>query len=205
MPERAPIRTTPKILADLRTLRVMVFHPDDDDGKRVLAQLGRIGCTAERQWPPAPELPDAVDLIFLAVRPEILNRPIAWLERTGRPPLIAIVTYESPIILEFLLRVDAESAVSTPVRSFGLLAAMTVGYHQHAGKRDSRKRVAQLEKRLLSVRTLNEAKALLIETQGMTEEQAYQHIRTLSMVQRQSVHDIAEQIIQAHSLLSRKP
>lgn len=204
MPGRSTIRTTPKLLADLRTLRVMVYHPDDDDGRRVLEQLGRIGCHAMRQWPPAPALPEAIDLVFLAVHPEILGRALGWLEHPGRPPLIAIVTYESPTILDFLLRVDAEGAVSTPVRSFGLLAAMAMGCHQHAGKRDSRRRVAQLERRLLSMRTLNEAKALLMEAQGISEDEAYQHIRRLSMEQRRSLQDTAEQILQAHALLKPK-
>ena len=80
MPGRSTIRTTPKLLADLRTLRVMVYHPDDDDGRRVPEQLGRIGCHAMRQWPPAPALPEAIDTVFLAVHPEILGRALGWLE-----------------------------------------------------------------------------------------------------------------------------
>ena len=202
--ERSPIRTTPKILADLRTLRVMAYHPDDDNGRLVLEQLNRIGCHTVRQWPPVPTLPEATDLVFLAVRPEILGCAPAWLESEERPPLIAIVTYESPTILEFLLRVDAEGTVSTPVRSFGLLTAMAISCHQHARKNDSRRRIRQLEKRMLSLRTLNEAKALLMEAQGIPEQQAYQHIRRLSMEQRRSLQDIAEQIIQAHALLKPK-
>jgi AmiR/NasT family two-component response regulator len=204
MPERPTSRTTPKILADLRTLRVLVYHPDDDNGRLVLEQLNRIGCQTARQWPPVPVLPQATDLIFLAVRPEILGCAPAWLDSENRPPLIAIVTYESPTILEFLLRIDAEGTVSTPVRSFGLLTAMAISCHQHAGKNENRRRIRQLENRMLSMRTLNEAKTLLMTAQDISEEDAYKHIRRLSMEQRRSLQDIAEQVIQAYALLKPK-
>ncbi|MBN3735612.1 hypothetical protein [Burkholderia sp. Tr-20390] len=61
--------------------------------------------------------------MILAVRPDLLHLSIPWLEDDARPPLIAVTTYESPTILELMLRIDAQSAVTTPVRSFGLLSA----------------------------------------------------------------------------------
>jgi hypothetical protein len=128
---------------------------------------------------------------------------IPWLEDDARPPLIAVTTYESPTILELLLRIDAQSAVTTPVRSFGLLSAMALACHQHRRDDDYRRRIAQLEQRLASVRTLQDAKALLMQVHGISEEEVYQQIRSQAMEKRIAIHQLAEQIVQAHALLKR--
>lgn len=204
MRERSHIRTTPRLLAEIRSLRVMVYYPDDENGQLIIEQLTRIGCRTEQRWPPAASLPETAELVILAARPDLLSLSIPWLEDEARPPLIAITTYESPTILELLLRIDVESALSTPVRAFGLLSAMALACHQHRRDDDYRRRIAQLEQRLGSLRTLNDAKALLMQAHGLNEEEAYQQIRKLAMEKRIAVHQLAEQIVQAHELLKRQ-
>ena len=39
------------ILRGLRSLKVVVIHPQDQDGEELLAQLHRIGCEVEVCWP----------------------------------------------------------------------------------------------------------------------------------------------------------
>ncbi|WP_049127007.1 ANTAR domain-containing response regulator, partial [Burkholderia cenocepacia] len=105
--------------------------------------------------------------------------------------------------LELMLRIDAQSAVTTPVRSFGLLSAMALACHQSRRHDEYRRRIAQLEQRAMSVRTLQEAKALLMQHNAISEEEAYQQIRTQAMERRISINQLAEQIVQAHALLKR--
>ncbi|WP_323120216.1 ANTAR domain-containing response regulator [Burkholderia alba] len=204
MRPRSHVRSTPRLLAELRSLRVIVYYPDDDNGLLIVEQLSRIGCPTEQRWPPPAALPESVDLVILAARPDLLSLSIPWLEDDARPPLIAVTTYESPTILELLLRIDAESALSTPVRSFGLLSAMALACHQHRRDEDYRRRISQLEQRLVSVRTLQEAKTLLMQAHGISEDEAYQQIRSQAMEKRIPVHQLAEQIVQAHELLKRQ-
>jgi len=73
------VRSTPQLLKDLRTLKIVVFHPDDSDGRQLTQQLQRIGCQVQAFWPPLPSLPEGVDVIFLAVRPESVATDFAWL------------------------------------------------------------------------------------------------------------------------------
>ena len=35
---------TPRLLRELRSLSVVVFHPEDQDGQELIGQLQRIGC-----------------------------------------------------------------------------------------------------------------------------------------------------------------
>lgn len=50
--------------------RVVVFHPDDDDGQTLTNHLRRMGFQVERCWPPLETLPDRTDLVFRALLPE---------------------------------------------------------------------------------------------------------------------------------------
>src|SRR5689334_19418900 len=88
------------LLRQLRSMNVVVFHPEDQDGQEVIAQLHRIGCRVQAYWPPLEKLPPDVDVVFLAVRPEVLSIDMPWLRRDSAPPVIAVVTYENPVLVE---------------------------------------------------------------------------------------------------------
>ena len=82
-----PLSGTSKLLRDLRSLRVVVFHPSDQDGEEIIRQLQRIGCQVKAFWPPLERLPEDVDLVFLAVRPEVIGHDFPWLKSPQTPAL----------------------------------------------------------------------------------------------------------------------
>ena len=61
--------------------------------------------------------------------------------------------------------------------------------------RTSRNRQSTLEEKMEELRLVNRAKWLLIEEQGMTEEEAHRAIQKLAMERRLSRTEVAEQII----------
>jgi len=85
---------------DLREITVLVIHPDDDDGRNLIAQLQRIGCQVRAQWPIPEKLVQEADVIVLSVAPETLSANAPWLLRPGVPPIIPVIVYENPIIVE---------------------------------------------------------------------------------------------------------
>ena len=105
---------TSRVLRDLRSLRVLLVHPDDQDGQELIAQLQRIGCQVKAFWPPAEKLPDEADLIFLAMRPEFLSMDLPWARRDDAPPIIAVVNYENPTTIEAVLRINACLLYTSP-------------------------------------------------------------------------------------------
>jgi AmiR/NasT family two-component response regulator len=83
-------RSTPDLLRNLRNTRVLVFHPKDADGELLAQQLERIGCQVITMWPPLADLPDSVDMVFCAVRPDHAALRCPWME--GEPPVPVIAT-----------------------------------------------------------------------------------------------------------------
>jgi AmiR/NasT family two-component response regulator len=192
---------TPRLLRELRSLSVMVFHPEDQDGQELIGQLQRIGCQVKAFWPPLDKLPDEVDLIFLAVRPEVLSVDLPWLRREGSPPLIAVVTYENPVIVEAVLRLNAYGVIASPVKSFGLLTSMVVAVNQAENAKERGKYVARLEQRLAGQRKIAKAKAILMQSRNISEEDAYNLIRNRAMTKRVTTEEIADAVINANEIL----
>ena len=199
-----PISGTSKLLRELRSQRVVVFHPNDPDGEEIIRQLQRIGCQVKAFWPPLEKLTDDVDLIFLAVRPEALTRDFAWLKAEEKPPLIAVVNYENPTIVEAVIKIDAHGVLASPVKSSGLLTAMVIARQLAAKEREQAKHIERLEQRLAGIRRLTKAKAILMETRNISEDQAYEIIREQAMSKRVTTEEIATAIINANEILGYK-
>jgi len=191
-------------LRDLRGLFVVIVHPRDPDGQAMLEQMERIGCKTELVWPPKRELPTNADVVFLGLffdNRKDLTDMIRRSEKPG-PAIIGVVDYENPAMLEFVLEIGAIAVTSKPVRSFGILTNLVVGYANSLREQEAQDRIARLEKKLLGKRNIAEAKTVLIRMHGMNEEDAYKLIRERAMDKRMTIEDMAQAIIDANHLLS---
>ena len=202
MSAKAPSGTS-RLLRELRSLRVLLVHPDDTDGQELRAQLQRIGCQVRAFWPPTDKLPEDTDLVFFAMRPELVSSGLPWLKREGAPPVIAVVTYEDPTTVEAVLRLNAYAVVPSPVKSFGLLSAIVVTLNQVEKGVEREKYIGRLEQRLAAQLKINKPKAILMQSRNMSEEDAYKLIRDRAMSRRATTEEIADAVIKANEILGK--
>lgn len=195
-------RITPEFLTQLRNLRIVVLHPRDADGEVLIQQLKRIGCQVQTFWPPVQDIPDNVDVVYYAIQSNEMHAPLNFSNFEQPPAVIAVVGYENPTIFEVMLRLGATGVLSAPLRSTGVLASLvlTVGLTQEI--RGYKKRVQRLEQKLLSVNQINDAKAILMRTRGVSDAEAYKIIREQAMSKRVATEEIARAIIHADEILS---
>ncbi|HEY3599489.1 MAG TPA: ANTAR domain-containing protein [Paraburkholderia sp.] len=193
---------TPAILRDLRSLKVAVIHPQDQDGEELLAQLQRIGCDVEVFWPRLDSLPSGTGLVVMAMRPETLATAFPWLGTSTSPPVIPVVTYENPITIEAVLRLNAFATIPSPVRSFGLLTAIAVALTQCKASRTRERYIERLEQKQANLRVIEQAKKIVMDTRGVSEEEAYQLLRSQAMLKREQIETVASDIVKAHETLS---
>jgi len=114
-----------KVLDDLRTARILVLHPRDDDGDALIRQLRRIGCDVRAAWPIPDEVPKDTNLVFVLVEhagPEAFP----WTTRSDGPVVIGVVDYESPTTLKALLDWKAHGVVNKPIRPFGIMSSLVL-------------------------------------------------------------------------------
>ena len=199
---RHTLRVTPPQLKELRALKIAVIHPDDADGMQLTQQLQRIGCQVQAFWPPVQVLPAGIDIAFMAVRPDIIGLRFEWTQREDAPTVIAVVTYENPTIVDAVLALGAQAVLPSPVRSFGLLTALVLAREAHKENRSLTRRLRKVEAKLLGVRHLADAKAVLMKTHDISETQAYDLIREQAMSKRTTTEEIAAAIVHASEVLS---
>ncbi|PLX75670.1 MAG: antitermination protein [Azoarcus sp.] len=190
-------------IKDLRDVSVLVMHPDDDDGRNLIAQLQRIGCQVRVQWPIPERLATDADVIVLTMSPESLSANTPWLLNASRPPVIPVIAYENPTIVEAMVQLNVCSVIPSPVRSFGLLTALSITLSQSRKAREREKHVKRLEGRMAVMRTVQQAKIILIESKGMSETDAYNALRDQAMAKREPVEKIAEALVKAHGLFQQ--
>lgn len=199
---RTGTRSTPELLKDLRSLRVAVFHPRDNDGEQLIRQLQRIGCQVQAFWPLPVELNEPFDVAFLAVNPETIVLDLPWIKSEDAPIRVAVVNYENPTIVDGMLRLGASAVIATPIRSFGVLSTLILARQLAGDLRLERKRVAKLESKLQSIRKITDAKSVLMNSRKISEEDAYAVIRDQAMVKRVTIEEIATAIVNANEILS---
>ena len=195
-------RSTPDLLRNLRNSRVMVFHPKDADGEMLAQQLQRIGCQVITMWPPLPDLPDTVDVVFCAVRPDHAAVRCNWMNVEPSVPVIAVINYENPTVVDAAMRIGARAVLVSPVRSAGILSSLAMAMHAHAEIHEVRRRVLRLEQKLLCANQISEAKAILVRTRHISDDEAYRIIREQAMSKRTPTEEIARAIIHADGILS---
>lgn len=194
--------STSSVLRDLRSLKIAVIHPDDEDGAALTGQLQRIGCEVSVFWPRLDTLPANTGLVMMAVRPETLSTSFPWIGTADAPPVIAIVTYESPVTVEAVLQLNAFATIPSPVRSFGVLTSIAVALSQWKAARSKDRYIVRLEQKQANLRTIQQAKKIFMATHGVSEEEAYQMLRAKAMLKREVIEDVASAIVKAHDLLS---
>jgi AmiR/NasT family two-component response regulator len=197
---------TPAISAtlprDWRSLKVAVVHPLDQDGEALLAQLRRIGCEVEMFWPRLERLPPRIGLVIMALRPETLAIGFPWLDAATAPPVIPVLGDENPITIEAVLRLNAFATIASPVRSTGVLTAMTVALSQCKASRMRERYIERLEQKQANLRTIQRAKRIVMDARKVSEDEAYQLLRSQAMVKREQIEAVASAIVKAHETLS---
>ena len=190
-------------LKDLRELSVLVIHAPDADGTALVDHLNRIGCRVEAQWPPPKRLPPKVDVLFVAIERDLHKRVTRLLKRDAEegPAVIAVVDYENPATLQLVLETDSLAVIGKPVRPFGLLANLVTVRNAWLERAALRRRIATLEAKIAGQKKVAKAKAILMDYQGLTEQEAYRSIRAQAMAKRMTMEAISEAIINANDLL----
>ena len=167
-----------------------------------MTQLQRIGCSAEICWPHPAFIDPHIDLIFLYIPQKVEQMDCGWLQEGG-PPIISVANSENPTLIDVALRIGALAILMAPVKAAGLLSTIITTLHQHAKNSHNSRRFSQLEKKVVNLKLLEEAKRILIEKQNILENEAYELIRSQAMAQRIPIEDIAREIIQSEKIMAK--
>jgi len=192
-----------KLLREIRSMRVLVIHPQDRNAEELVAHLRRIGCRVSATWPPPEELPEDVQIVFRAIHPPDSDYGEMMKVAGPQPPItIGIVEYENPTILQSVIDAEVVAIVAKPVRAIGLLTTIMMSVTVTKRERDLAKRLGKIEQKLSALKRIERAKAILMDRNGVSEEEAYSSIRAQAMARRVSIDEISVAIINASEIFA---
>jgi two-component system, response regulator / RNA-binding antiterminator len=191
-----------KALRDIRSVNVLVVHPKDRERTELVDHIRRIGCRVEAVWPPQDGMPPGTDIVIVLFRQDALTTALlkTLSERSSQVTLIGIVEFESPGVIEAVVRAGTSAVITKPIRAFGLLTSMVVAHSVSQKDRIYTDRIEKLEAKISGLKRLEKAKTILMSARGMTEDEAYEIIRSRAMSKRVTMDTICSAIIEAKEL-----
>lgn len=187
------------LLRELKGLRVLVVHPQDSEAHIVMDHLQRIGCIVEQCWPVPTHLPTGIDVVLLAIELGQRSRTQVLIEGLGEqaPPIIAVVGYENPAMLQLVLETQPAAVIERPLRPFGLLTQLLMARAAWRARIDMLAQLRTLQAREPAISKISMAKAFLMARHHVSEPDAHRRLQREAMAKRTSMEAVARQILEA--------
>ncbi|WP_118178679.1 ANTAR domain-containing response regulator [Paraburkholderia phosphatilytica] len=191
-----------RLFDDLRTLRVAIIHPPGEDRGVLEEQLRRIGCPVRAVWPFPAQLPADADVIFFLVGPECRSAG-HWCAADSSATLIALSDYENPTALKMLVDTQPHGVITKPYRSTGILSTLVLARASSGYQQRLNSKIAKLEEAIKARRHIEKAVRILMDSQRLGENEAYEHMRARATSLRITVGEIATMVIDAHEAMEK--
>lgn len=117
-------------------------------------------------------------------------------------PSIALLSTDSPSVIEWAIDQGAASFLIKPLRHTGVLAAMIIAFEIHASNSDKNKKISELEHRLKARPILCSAVVKIMNKFGIAEDEAYRALRRASMDHRIYIEQAAAMVVSGEVTLS---
>lgn len=186
-----------------RNLRVFVAYPYDQWGSALLRFLHRQDCRVTHVWPAPERLPQPVDVLFCALNRQVLALTSS-LSSQPQPAVIGVVAGEDGDVAKLLTSMAPHAVLAKPFEDSAVVASMIVARASCGYQQRLLARISKLEETLRSMRKVERAKAILMETRHLDEAAAYELLRKQAMSKRVPIGLVASVVIDSNELLPNK-
>ena len=113
-------------------------------------------------------------------------------------PVVLLTAYSQRDLVERAKEAGVVGYITKPMRESDLTPAIEVAMARFSEFRALEKEVGDLKEALETRKLVDRAKGVLMDTQELTEAEAFRKIQKMSMNKRRPMKDVAEAIILAH-------
>ncbi len=113
-------------------------------------------------------------------------------------PVLLLTAFSQRDLIERAKEAGVAGYIVKPFRESDLAPAIEVALARFAELATLEKEVGDLQKALETRKLVDRAKGILMDTQGLTEAEAFRRIQKMSMNTRRPMKEVAEAIIIAH-------
>jgi len=113
-------------------------------------------------------------------------------------PVVLLTAYSQRDLVERAKEAGVVGYITKPMRESDLTPAIEVAIARFSEFRALEKEIGDLKQALETRKLVDRAKGILMDTQGLTEAEAFRKIQKMSMNKRRPMKEVAEAIILAH-------
>lgn len=187
----------PKPFAELD---IGVLARRDEPVDHLIREVQRTRARVRHIWPMPDQIPVDYDLVFCELCPDLPKR-LPWLPGVPSAALILVLPAGVPLDLGILHICAPHAVVHLPVTPDAVLSALAMARSHFLYERRLRSRIEKLDDNLRTMRSVERAKAILIETKKLSEQDAYHFLRRTAMERRVSIGVLAAMIVDSQELL----
>jgi response regulator NasT len=110
-------------------------------------------------------------------------------------PVLLLTAYSDRELVERAREAGVVSYIVKPFRDGELLPAIEIALARYAEFREMDKQIDDLKESLETRKLVDRAKGILMDTQGLKEQEAFRKIQQLSMNSRKSMREVAQAIL----------
>lgn len=188
------------ILKSLRKMRCVVVAPAGKARDELCGQLKHSMASVATLWPAPTTIGPECDIVILSVAGLQSDSPLFRVPRT-RQCFIGLVEEAGPSAMKGIVDLGFHALVTYPTNPMLSIMAVVHGVSVASYENRLRTKVAKLEGTLRAAHTVERAVRILAQTLHMGDDQAYQHLRAKAMDRRESMHELAAQVLNAHAVL----
>ncbi len=181
-------------------LEVAVITAPDESGEQLIREIRRTRAQVRHIWPVPELIPTTFDVIYCDLLEDLPQR-LPWLPGDPVATLILIVDTLKPLDLDLLHNCAPHAAVYQPATAPAVLSSLLVGRSHFLYERRLRGRILKLDDNLRTMRSVERAKAILMRSRKLSEEEAYHYLRGQAMERRVTIGALANAIVDSHDLL----
>lgn len=197
---RGQPRNGRSLMLELGTLDLVVATRRDEDGELLIRELQRVRARVRHLWPVPDRLPEDVDVIFCDFVPGLADR-IPWIPGEPKASLVALIPLTPSPDLAALRDCAPDAVLHKPFTTYGILTSLVVARSQFLYEQRLRTRIEKLDENLRAMRSVERAKAILMSSQSLREDEAYNFLRRQAMARRVSISAVAAAIVDSHEIL----
>jgi len=113
-------------------------------------------------------------------------------------PVLLLTAYSDRELIDRAREAGVAGYLVKPFRESDLAPAIEIALARFAEFRELEKEVGDLQETLETRKLVDRAKGILMDTQGLSEAEAFRRIQKMSMNTRKPMKEVAEAIILAH-------
>lgn len=189
-----------KISRKFHNLSIAVIVKRDDHGEVLIREIQKTRARVQHIWPVPEDIPTEFDIVFCELIEDLPSR-FRGMPDSAQVTFIVVIPASRSMDQKALQNSVPHAVIHLPCRAEEVLSSMIVALSHYQYARRLRQRIEKLDDNLRAMKTIERAKAIMMQSKNLNEEDAYKQLRLRAMQRRVTIGALASSIVDTQDLL----